>query len=348
MQTCQSQINGYFGGYISKRQKVGKLEPRKCVDKMYLLRQRLGNKSEKECQRAVSGRMITDIEMNGTMRGAVEEFNLCVNLTPGDALFAECIRTFSTVTINGESWMHRLEVELGYVSSKQIDVFIPETRRPNVRGSGSQAPMMDVYGFRPLDQSPFAKLCAFEFLRFWKAEALLPPSWYQGIPRTEWTDRGQAAVQSEAYKNGKLKLRPGFHFVVVEPEDGDCYFTFPQQKQLDLFRHFWIIVRRQRPHVPVIEGVRLPSPTATVTTAGLLEACGPKITEKEPNLAFSFHVIPHLMLQAASARFHRLTPQHFSFLIMRSECQPAFVPPPGFPANLPFKKSSEVSFTYLG
>ena len=55
MQTSQSQINGYFGGYISKRQKLGKMETRKCVDKMYLLRQKQGNKSEKEgCSKEVT------------------------------------------------------------------------------------------------------------------------------------------------------------------------------------------------------------------------------------------------------------------------------------------------------
>ena len=73
-QTIQSQINGYFGGCIAKRQRVGKLETRKCVDKMHVLRARNEGKSEFQQQRAVSGRMITDIEMNGTLRGAVEEY----------------------------------------------------------------------------------------------------------------------------------------------------------------------------------------------------------------------------------------------------------------------------------
>ena len=36
--------------------------------------------------------MITDIEMNGTARGAVETFNLCSNLRSKDALVAECVR----------------------------------------------------------------------------------------------------------------------------------------------------------------------------------------------------------------------------------------------------------------
>ena len=73
LQATQAQINGYFGGYISKRQKIGNLEARKCIDKMYVLRERKANESDLQKRRAVSGRMVTDIEMNGTLRGAVEE-----------------------------------------------------------------------------------------------------------------------------------------------------------------------------------------------------------------------------------------------------------------------------------
>ena len=56
----QSHRNGYFGGYICKRQKIGKLEVRKCVNKKPRLR------SDYRQQRAVSCHMITDIEMTGT------------------------------------------------------------------------------------------------------------------------------------------------------------------------------------------------------------------------------------------------------------------------------------------
>ena len=72
VQKMQAQMNGYFGGYIGKRQKIGRLETKKCVDKMLALRSRVEGKTPQQQQRAVSGRMITDIEMNGTVRGAVE------------------------------------------------------------------------------------------------------------------------------------------------------------------------------------------------------------------------------------------------------------------------------------
>ena len=115
----QSQRNGYFGGYICKRQKIGKLEIHKCINKMQKLREFNQDKSDYQKQRAVSGRMITDIEMNGTVRGAVEEFNLCTNLHGNDALFAECIRSFASVTTDAQNWLYRLQVETDKVAKNR-------------------------------------------------------------------------------------------------------------------------------------------------------------------------------------------------------------------------------------
>ena len=94
---------------------------------MLALRKKKEGRSEKEQQRAVSGRMITDIEMNGTLRGAVEEFNLCRNLRRGDFLFAECFRTFKTEDMNAQQWLHRLAVELEKVEELRALVYVPPT-----------------------------------------------------------------------------------------------------------------------------------------------------------------------------------------------------------------------------
>ena len=37
VQRIQANINGYFGGYITKIQKAGKIETKKCIDEMYAL-----------------------------------------------------------------------------------------------------------------------------------------------------------------------------------------------------------------------------------------------------------------------------------------------------------------------
>ena len=264
-QTAQSQTNGYFGGYIGKRQKSGKWETRKCVDKMYILRAKTELKSDTQQQRAASGRMITYIEMNGTIRGAVEEFNLCVNLRANDVLFAECIRTFSTVNVNGQQWMHRLEFELQHRPVLTATVTVPPTRRPNKRSIRSKAPWVDIYGFRPLDGTPFAHLSPYEFLMYWCGEALAPPTRDDPAPRTEWTEEGKILQTDPSYKEGKMKAVPGVHYVVVEPGADDAYVTFPTTPAIVFaeLRHCWVITRRPRPHVPIVEGVPLPSPSRT-------------------------------------------------------------------------------------
>ena len=37
-QVAQANTNGYFGGYIAKAQPAGHMEIKKCIDKMYTLR----------------------------------------------------------------------------------------------------------------------------------------------------------------------------------------------------------------------------------------------------------------------------------------------------------------------
>ena len=110
-QRAQANTTGYFGGYIGKRQRAGQLEAKKCIDKLYTLRAKMAGTTRKQQERAVSGRMMTEVEMNGALRGAVEVFNLASNLRRGDVLFAECIRTFPSRTIDGYSWRHRLHIE---------------------------------------------------------------------------------------------------------------------------------------------------------------------------------------------------------------------------------------------
>ena len=89
----------------------------------------------------MSGRMLTDFEMNGTLRGAVEEYNLCVNVRRNDVLFAEFIRSFPSVTIDAKQWLHRLEVELGARLDMQASVFVLVTKTPHVRSKRSAVPL---------------------------------------------------------------------------------------------------------------------------------------------------------------------------------------------------------------
>ena len=85
------------------------METKKCVDKLFTLRGKIAGKSRAQQVRSVSGRLVTDLEMNSSYRGAVEVFNLCRHLQMGDVLFAECIRAFGSRVVDGRGWMYRLD-----------------------------------------------------------------------------------------------------------------------------------------------------------------------------------------------------------------------------------------------
>ena len=67
----RNQRNAYSCGNICKQQKYGKLEARRCIEKLLRLRELHKERSEYQQHRAVSGRLITDIEMNATIHGAI-------------------------------------------------------------------------------------------------------------------------------------------------------------------------------------------------------------------------------------------------------------------------------------
>ena len=175
-QRAQSVCNGYFGGYIGKRQPGGSLETKKCVDKLLTLRAKMRGQGKASQARAASGRQITDLEMNSTYRGAVEVFNLCRNLHPHDVLFAECIRTFNAASLDGRSWMFRLEATqlTQRFRDECLQTYVPPTKRQNVRTDRARANEFEAYGYRPL-RHPWKLLSPYEFLREWTSEALLIP-----------------------------------------------------------------------------------------------------------------------------------------------------------------------------
>ena len=45
-QVAQANTNGYFGGYIAKAQPAGHMEIKKCIDKMYTLRDSLARENK--------------------------------------------------------------------------------------------------------------------------------------------------------------------------------------------------------------------------------------------------------------------------------------------------------------
>ena len=83
----------------------------------------------------------------------------------------------------------------------------------------------------------------------------------RNIPlRTRWTADGKQIAMSDDYKDGKVTLKPGLHLVIVEPEADAEYAAFPSEPAhiFSTFRHSWVLVRKRRPDVVVIEGLKMP------------------------------------------------------------------------------------------
>ena len=239
---------------------MGGLEVRKCVSKLMTLRAQLRSKSKAEAVRATTQRLITDLEMNSTYRGAVEITNLCRHLHPHDTLFAECVRTFGSQSLEGWSWLKRMEniFKKEKAHGPIAQTYIPPTKKPNKRSAWSAPPFMDVYGLRP-QRSPWLLLSPYEFFRYWKVEGVMEPSYYAtGKARSVWTTAGDELRRSEKYKDNDAMLIPGIHYHVLEPLGASDYFTFPADptEVYRMFRHTWVLVRKKRPDVVVIEGKR--------------------------------------------------------------------------------------------
>ena len=246
---------------------MGGLEVRKCVGKLMTLRSQLKNKSKAEAVRATTQRLITDLEMNSTYRGAVEITNLCRHLHPHDTLFAECVRTFGSQSLEGWSWLKRMEniFKKEKAHGPIAQTYIPPTKKPNKRSAWSAPPFMDVYGLRP-QRSPWLLLSPYEFFRYWKVEGVMEPSYYAtGKARSVWTTAGDELRRSKKYKDNDAMLIPGTHYHVLEPLGASDYFTFPADptEVYRMFRHTWVLVRKKRPDVVVIEGKR-PSASRTM------------------------------------------------------------------------------------
>ena len=109
MEKNVASYNGYTGGYVSKRAKPPQLLLKKTLSRLKQLYDRHSGATFKTHFRAMSARLLTDIEAGGTRRGAVETQNLCINIRHNDCLFAEFIRTCAEVHVAAKEWFNRLD-----------------------------------------------------------------------------------------------------------------------------------------------------------------------------------------------------------------------------------------------
>ena len=171
-QRAMKQMVGYFGGYISKRQKVGQYELKKSIGSLPLLKQKLAKRGDSASRQlaAVCNRMFTTLESKGILRTAPEEFMLASQYRPDDELFAEFIRTFRTTYFFGRYYVERFDA-----LAENRDVTQPSVLLPKMAASPQGFDYVSVYGFRPMHPHVFY-LSPWEFVQWWKPHRLRPPT----------------------------------------------------------------------------------------------------------------------------------------------------------------------------
>ena len=95
------QLVGYFCGYTTKRQFVGKYELDQAANSMNLLSESLKKEPGARQLARVTNRMLSDLQCRGMLRPATEEMNLAANSVSHDTMNAEFIRTFRTQGFQG-------------------------------------------------------------------------------------------------------------------------------------------------------------------------------------------------------------------------------------------------------
>ena len=77
---------------------------------------------------------------------------------------------------------------------------------------------------------------------------------------------GKKLIRSSQYRAGKVAAKPGRHYESAKADDAE-YHLFPEQPAdiYNALRHAWVLVRRPRPHVIVIEGLKRPSASRSPT-----------------------------------------------------------------------------------
>ena len=122
------QMTGYFGGYISKRQNMGKFELKKSVGALPLMKDKLHHRGLRAASAQLahaSSRMFSVLEGKGILRTCTEEFMLASQHRPHDPLAAEFIRTFRHQHFTGKFFIDRYNAMCENKRTVDIRVLLP-------------------------------------------------------------------------------------------------------------------------------------------------------------------------------------------------------------------------------
>ena len=246
-QRAMKQMIGYFGGYISKKQKLGRFELKETIKANPFLQAKLKAKQHAPSAQLalVTNRMFTSLEGKGILRTAVEEFLLASEYSPFDELAAEFLRTFRHVLFWGKPYLDRLDSLQG---AKEVNV---ERCIPKKGATSTYVDNVSLYGFRGTDPRVYF-MSPWEMIQWWKPVQLPKPSSNPEVASlTLWLDDAD-----------QTRAAPGLDYVVndrlLQHEDILVLPELAAGAKHNALRSTWVLLRRSRPVVPCPENTPLP------------------------------------------------------------------------------------------
>ena len=254
LQAAMAAAAGYFGGYTSKMQDIGEKEVRRLS--ATLTRKLAGeekHESEAQAFQYYSRRLVRDLEAKGIVRTALESTQLSLHADHPDALMAECIRTFPTVTFPASLLLKREEVETLKTPGASIiaAVFHGHGRK---NAMFTEAPFDLMYGFRGTTHN-VDLLSPYETLLHWSLERIGAPTSAEKLLRATWTKEGLEYKKQCVAEKIRPQYHPGVHYVAVE---GKSRILMPHLAALGNLRHCWCWERRKRLHIPTWSFTKVP------------------------------------------------------------------------------------------
>ena len=269
-QRAMKNMTGYFGGYISKKQKAGQFELKKSFGALSMYHEKLRSRNLKSpsAQLAhITNRTFTVLESKGILRAATEEFLLASRYKPHDELAAEFIRTFRHTFFHGLYYVQRYEALKNREEKVATSIRLP-------KAGTKHAPLDEVaaYGYRP-GLPDLIYLSPWEFKQWYKPHHLARP--HQNYNFTKWAPgRGPYSVNrkenSNDYVLGEDYIRNEQYIASLphvtsypDLQQGDASEACISMSHYAKFRLSWVLIRRNRPVIPCPEITPLPSRKST-------------------------------------------------------------------------------------
>ncbi|CAJ1327813.1 unnamed protein product, partial [Effrenium voratum] len=252
-QRTQAAQAGYGCDYMNKRLPIAVQELKEWQRGHRELGEDLKDKPAGYVGARVAKRLTTDCYARGVCRGAVECANLTTRQAGNDPTAAESIKTAPIHSISLQFGLQLLEAaaagEAWPAEPRQLRT---DVRPAAQRGRVVSCPFWTFYGARGR-AAEVRELCAFEFARHFLFKLAKRPFALEQL--SERRDEGFHAslTRAGAAKLGGNPKLPGADYEIHE-EGGEDWLPLGHGALAQQFRHDWVLARRGRPHVPVVQG----------------------------------------------------------------------------------------------